>query len=94
MQSNAGIKVDKKIQPLKNLNSWLPFELIVGAKYYVSFETGYAIPCTLKEIFMQGEKQRLLIDCKNPSHHGTYILFQEEIGRTPEEAAKNKFGLF
>ena len=94
MDNNAKIKVDKNIKTLKNLQSWVPFEFIVGAKYYVSFITGYAVSCTLMEIFMEGSRRRLTIECTNPNHNGTYLLFQEELGRTPEEAAINKFGLF
>lgn len=94
MESTARIKVNKDIKPLKDLKSSKPFEFIVGEKYYVSFQTGYAVPCKLVEVYQEGHRTRLLIDCKNPSYNGIYTLFQEELGRTPEEAAINKFGLF
>ncbi|NPA10589.1 MAG: hypothetical protein GXO46_16570 [Chlorobi bacterium] len=94
MQSTARIKVDKDIKPLKDLKSWKLFKVIVGEKYYVSFQTGYAVPCKLVEVYQEGHRTRLLIGYKNPSYNGTYTLFQEELGRTAEEAAIIKFGLF
>lgn len=90
MESNARIKVSKDIKPLPNIQSWKPIEFEVGKKYYVSFKTGYAVPCILIEIYMEGERQRLTIDYLG----GKVTLSQEELGRTPEEAAINKFGHF
>lgn len=90
MESKARIKVSKDIKPLPNIQSWKPIEFEIGKKYYFSFKTGYAVPCILTEVYMEGERQRLTIDYQD----GTVTLFQEELGRTPEEAAVNKFGHF
>lgn len=73
------------------------FDLTVGAKYYISFEDNQVYPCVLKEIITTLEPRQIKVisQLKKLKKDGGAVFFDEfvvyahEIGRTPDEAAKN-----
>jgi hypothetical protein len=88
------VEVNKEIKPLDASKRKQP-QLIIGNQYYVCFTAYDAYPCTLLEVLDDAEDglKHIKIAIKRNSettrlseHH----LFSDEIGRTPEEAVKNK----
>lgn len=98
------IKVSAAIKPIKALDRSIP-PLIIGLRYYVSFDGNYAFPCEL----IESEENRIKVSIKakpqskkgfldengrvsydwKSEHH----LFPDEIGSTPEQAVINQVTL-
>lgn len=105
MEKRYKIKVDKSVKPI-HYSKRKPVELVVGNDYFVSFGRNNALRCKLIELYMEGERQRIVVEIPtrpmskkgfidsngNISHHwvSTYTLFPDEIGLTPEEAVINE----
>lgn len=99
------IKVSNEIKPLPLKARKTP-KLIIGGNYYVSFGTNNAYPCTLVEIITEFSKTEVRVEIPekprskkgfidingNRSYNwkSTRVLYQDEIGSTPEEAVKNE----
>jgi len=82
------IRVDKNITPVHFSKRTEP-ALTVGAEYYVCFGNNVAYPCTLIEI-IGGSPKRIRISKQDKGEvFGEHVLFSDEIGMTPEEAARN-----
>jgi len=97
--------VPRRIKPLPKKERRI-VDLVPGTRYYVSFGTNNAYPCTLVEILEEFSIReiRVVIDYK-PNRQGWYrnstgalvwvtgnehILFPSEIGETPEHAVQNE----
>lgn len=101
----GGIKVDRRIKPLK-ISERIQPPLFVGSNYYVSFMNNNAYPCSIIEIINEFEQTEVKIEIplKLKSKKGaidkngnitfrptqTNIIFGTDIGLTPEDAVKNQ----
>lgn len=93
MNSNDFISVSEKIKPNKIGKRKAP-KLILEKEYYVSFGNNRALKCTLKEIYKEGEKERVVVEINNSiKFNGIKTLFSDEIGDTPEDSVKNEVTL-
>ena len=86
------VKVRDSVHPLR-VAERKPVELIVGNEYYVSFCNHEAQKCKLLEIIDKPNYRRILIEVISRVGSTTYVLFPDEIGRTPEEAVINEVTL-
>lgn len=89
------IKV-KGVKPVP-VEKRIKFDITVGLKYYISFEDNQVYPCILKEIITTLEPKQIKVVSQlnklkkdgGAIFYNEFIVYAHEIGRTPEEAAKN-----
>lgn len=83
------VKVKSSVTPLRFAER-VPVELVVGEEYYVSFGSHEAKKCKLVEIVEKPSYHRIEIEVVSHKESTRYVLFPDEIGRTPEEAVINE----
>ena len=82
------IRVDKKITPIPYTIRTVP-RLEIGEDYYVCFGNNIAYPCILKNIIEALPKRIVINKYDDGKLFGEHVLFNNEIGQTPEEAVLN-----
>lgn len=98
MEQFEPIVVDKQIKPVHHTEREA-VELIMGNEYYVSFGKNQARKCTLVDIDKASERIVIKIAVKprdkdsDKQLFSTHIIFNDEIGATPEQAVINEVSI-
>lgn len=85
------INVDKSVSRIETKDR-IPFELIIGEKYYISYGSNVAEACILESIKDLPNSSIKAISVK--FHHRKFpsvnSVYSNEIGRSPKEAVQNE----
>ncbi|WP_312190225.1 hypothetical protein [Sphingobacterium sp.] len=85
------IKVDNSINRIPRKDR-IPFDLIVGETYYLSYGGNVAEPCILesKTDLPESKIKAISVILHLRKQISSQSIYSNEIGRTPEEAVQNE----